>query len=161
MSFRGGLNLPSRRRHPASRAMPLISSKTKGGGQSNLPISPSVNQKNGAVSTRAIFNFSAFPPSTAALCFAAKPIALPLPNNRGTPIRRPWSSEHTNPWRRQPPVFNLFIHRLQLPITPVSSNHGCDESRQTPIRIKRASIIRRSPWRLRRPRKTLVPRRVQ
>jgi hypothetical protein len=29
---------------------------------------------------------------------------------------------------------------LQLPITPVSSFHGCDESRQTPIRIKRATM---------------------
>jgi hypothetical protein len=29
---------------------------------------------------------------------------------------------------------------LQLPITPVSSNHGCDESRQTPIRIKRVAM---------------------
>jgi hypothetical protein len=29
---------------------------------------------------------------------------------------------------------------LQLPITPVSSNHGCDESRQTPIRIKQAAM---------------------
>jgi len=29
---------------------------------------------------------------------------------------------------------------LQKPITPVSSNHGCDESRQTPIRIKRAAM---------------------
>jgi hypothetical protein len=29
---------------------------------------------------------------------------------------------------------------LQLPITPVSSNHGCDESRQTPIRIKRTAM---------------------
>lgn len=83
------------------------------------------------------------------------------PAKLGTPISRPKSSERTNPWRRQPPVFNLFIHRLQLPITPVSSNHGCDESRQTPIRIKRAAMIRRSPWRLRRPRKTLVPQRVQ
>ena len=26
----------------------------------------------------------------------------------GTPISRPKSSERTNPWRRQPPVFNLF-----------------------------------------------------
>ncbi len=25
--------------------------------------------------------------------------------------------------------------------TPVSSNHGCDESRQTPIRIKQATMI--------------------
>ena len=31
--------------------------------------------------------------------------------------------------------------RLQLPITPVSSNRGCDESRQTPIRIKRTTIL--------------------
>ncbi len=57
-----------------------------------------------------------------------------------TLISRPKSSEQTNPWRRQPPVFNLFIHRLQLPITPISSNHGCDESRQTPTRIKRAAM---------------------
>ena len=49
------------------------------------------------------------------------------------------SSEQTNPWRRQPPVLKLSL-RLQLPITPVSSNHGCDESRQTPIRIKRAAM---------------------
>jgi len=28
-----------------------------------------------------------------------------------------------------------------LPITPVSSLHGCDESRQTPIRIKRAAML--------------------
>src|SRR5260221_10146233 len=32
------------------------------------------------------------------------------------------------------------ILRLQLPITPVSSLHGCDESRQTPIRIKRPAM---------------------
>ena len=60
---------------------------------------------------------------------------------QGTPISRPKSSEQTNPWRRQPPVFNLFIHHLQLPTAPVSSNHGCDESRQTPIRIKRAAVM--------------------
>jgi hypothetical protein len=58
----------------------------------------------------------------------------------GIPISQPKSSERTNPWRRQPPVFNLFILRLQLPTTPVSSNHSCDESRQTPIRIKRTAI---------------------
>jgi hypothetical protein len=50
------------------------------------------------------------------------------------------SSEQTNPWRRQPPVFNLFVDCLQLLTAPVSSNHGCDESRQTPIRIKRAAM---------------------
>jgi len=33
------------------------------------------------------------------------------------------------------------MFRLQLPIEPVSSNHGCDESRQAPIRIKRAAMI--------------------
>jgi len=27
-----------------------------------------------------------------------------------------------------------------LPTAPVSSNHGCDESRQTPIRIKRTAM---------------------
>lgn len=37
-------------------------------------------------------------------------------------------------------LFSLSILRLQLPITPVSSIHGCDESRQTPIRIKRAAV---------------------
>ena len=58
----------------------------------------------------------------------------------GTPISRPKSSEQANPWRRQPPVFKRFILRLQLPITPVSSNHGYDESRQTPIRIKRVAM---------------------
>jgi len=51
------------------------------------------------------------------------------------------SSEQTIPWRREPPVFNLSILRLQLPIAPVSSLHGCDESRQTPIRIKRAAMM--------------------
>jgi len=50
------------------------------------------------------------------------------------------SSEQTNPWRRQPPVFNLFLRRLQLPITPVFSFRGCDESHQTPIRIKRTAM---------------------
>jgi hypothetical protein len=45
------------------------------------------------------------------------------------------------PWRREPPVINLSLLRLQLPITPVSSLHGCDESRQTPIRIKRAAML--------------------
>ena len=50
------------------------------------------------------------------------------------------SSEQTIPWRRQPPVFDPSPHRLQLPIAPVSSNHGCDESRQTPIRIKLATM---------------------
>jgi len=51
------------------------------------------------------------------------------------------SSEQAIPWRREPPVFNLSILRLQRPITPVSSLHGCDESRQTPIRIKRAAML--------------------
>jgi hypothetical protein len=30
---------------------------------------------------------------------------------------------------------------MQLPITPVSSLRGCDESRQTPIGIKRAAMM--------------------
>ena len=60
-----------------------------------------------------------------------------------------------------PPVLNLSIPRLQLPITPVFSFRGCDESHQTPIRIKRAAMLLPSPWRLCRPRKTLVPHRVQ
>jgi len=50
------------------------------------------------------------------------------------------SSEQTIPWRRQPPIFNFFLLRLQLLITPVFSFIGCDESRQTPIRIKRAAM---------------------
>jgi hypothetical protein len=45
------------------------------------------------------------------------------------------------PWRGEPPVINLSILRLQLPITPVSSLHSCDESRQTPVRIKRAAMM--------------------
>ena len=51
------------------------------------------------------------------------------------------------PWRREPPVSNLFLFSLQLPITPVFSFIGCDESRQTPIRIKRAAMTLPSPWR--------------
>lgn len=54
-----------------------------------------------------------------------------------------------------------FQYRLQWPTVPVSSTHGCDESRQTPIRIKRTAMHCLSPWRLRRPRRTLVPQRVQ
>ena len=46
-------------------------------------------------------------------------------------------------------------------IAPVSSTNGYDESRQTPIRIKRAAMTCRSPWRPGRPRRTLVPQRVQ
>lgn len=57
--------------------------------------------------------------------------------------------------------FSIFPSVCSKPITPVSSNHGCDESRQTPIRIKRAAMTCLSPWRLRRPRRTLVPQRVQ
>jgi hypothetical protein len=49
------------------------------------------------------------------------------------------SSRQTIPWRRQPPVVKLSNRRLQLLITPASSNHGCDESHQKPIRIKRAA----------------------
>src|SRR5262245_37201503 len=56
---------------------------------------------------------------------------------------------------------NDSIGRLQLPIAPVSSMNGCDESRQTPIRIKQVAMNCRSPWRLGRPRRTLVPQRVQ
>jgi len=51
------------------------------------------------------------------------------------------SSEQTIPWRHQPPVFNLSKPRLQLLITPVFSFIGCDESRQTPIRIKRTAMM--------------------
>ena len=72
-----------------------------------------------------------------------------------TPISRPVSSEQTIPWRRKPPVFNLFPLRLQLPTAPVSSNHGCDESRQTPIRIKQGPMICRSPWRACPPQKNV------
>ena len=56
---------------------------------------------------------------------------------------------------------NLFQLRLQPLIAPVSSLHGCDESHQTPIWIKRAAVSCLSPWRLCRPRRTLVPQRVQ
>ena len=35
-----------------------------------------------------------------------------------------------------------FPWRLQLPTASVSSVHGCDESRQTPIEIKRAALSR-------------------
>jgi len=51
--------------------------------------------------------------------------------------------------------------RVQFPNRARFFNHGCDESRQTPIRIKRAAIFCLSPWRLGRPRRTLVPQRVQ
>jgi hypothetical protein len=44
-----------------------------------------------------------------------------IPREQGTPISRPLSSEQTNPWRREPPVLNLSLLRLQLPITPVFS----------------------------------------
>jgi len=37
-------------------------------------------------------------------------------------------------------VSNLFLLRLQLPITPVFSFFGCDESHQTHIRIKRTAM---------------------
>jgi hypothetical protein len=50
---------------------------------------------------------------------------------------------------------------MQWPIAPVSSIHGCDGSRQTPIRLKRPAYIGcLSPWWLCHPRRTLVPRRV-
>lgn len=59
----------------------------------------------------------------------------------GTPNSRPVSSEQTISRGREPPVFNLSILRLQLPIAPVSSLHGSDESRQTRIWIKRAAMM--------------------
>jgi len=43
--------------------------------------------------------------------------------------------------------FNLPILHLQLLITPVFSFFGCDESHQTPIRIKRAALLLPSHWR--------------
>jgi hypothetical protein len=56
---------------------------------------------------------------------------------------------------------SLSQPRLQSPITLVSSNHGCDESRQTPIRIKRTAIKLPVALAARRPRRTVVPQRVQ
>jgi len=37
--------------------------------------------------------------------------------------------------------FKFLLRRSQLLIAPVSSLHGCEESRQTPIRIKRAAML--------------------
>jgi hypothetical protein len=55
----------------------------------------------------------------------------------------------------------ITTSRLQIQTTSVSSTYGCDGSRQTPIEIKRMAKHCLSPWRLRRPRRTLVPQCVQ
>ena len=57
------------------------------------------------------------------------------------PIRRPVSSEYANPWQRQPPFLDQPLPPLlQFQTALVSSKFGCDESRQPPIRIKRAAM---------------------
>ena len=58
-----------------------------------------------------------------------------------TPISRPVSSEHRN-LRGASRLFSISILpiRSQSPTASVSSIHGCDESRQTPIRIKQAAL---------------------
>jgi hypothetical protein len=54
-----------------------------------------------------------------------------------------------------------FLSLSALPTAPVSSIMAANESRQPPIRIKRSAMLLPSPWQLGRPRRTLVPLRVQ
>jgi hypothetical protein len=63
-------------------------------------------------------------------------------------------------WRHQPPVFSIPIP-VQLINRTRFFIHGCDESRQSPIRIKRSAVVCFRPGGLYRPRRLLVPLRVQ
>jgi hypothetical protein len=57
--------------------------------------------------------------------------------------------------------WSLSYSLCSLLTAPVSSTNGYNESRQILIRIKRAGMHCLSPWRPCRPRRTLVPLRVQ
>ena len=60
-----------------------------------------------------------------------------------------------------PPLLNTNPSRSQSLITPVSSHIGCDESHPDTHQDQASGDDMPSPWRLGRPRRTLVPRRVQ
>lgn len=80
-------------------------------------------------------------------------------NGKLPPISGPVSTEQTNPWRRQPPIFT-FLLRLQRRTASVSSNHGCERIAPATHQDQAISDQLPSPWRLGRPRRTLVPLRV-
>jgi hypothetical protein len=70
-------------------------------------------------------------------------------------------SEQTIPWRREPPVVNLFLLRLQsagharffkLWLRRIAPDTHQDQAISDDLL---------SPWRFNRPRRTLVPQRVQ
>lgn len=82
--------------------------------------------------------------------------------NRGHPLAGPVSSEYNiaigGTSHRFPILFSPLQRYEPHPFLHVSA---ANESRQTPIRIKRLAYLLPSPWRLDRPRRTLVPLRVQ
>lgn len=66
-----------------------------------------------------------------------------------------------NSWRRQPPVLDLTSSPLQLLTAPVSSKYGCERIAPATHQDQAISDAMLSPWRLGRPRRMLVPLRVQ
>ena len=80
----------------------------------------------------------------------------------GTPISRLLSSKKYIPVAAQAAI--LAFLPVPSPTSeprPFSHIVAANESRQTPIRIKRQASVWPSPWRHNRPRKILVPLRVQ
>lgn len=85
-------------------------------------------------------------------------------SNWGHPLAGRSSRGVKSCWRELPESFIRFVDQGQLVFAPISSvlwlrTHH--ESRRSPIGIKQPAEPRPLSWRLGRPRRTLVPRRVQ